>query len=251
MDVMQLFRPPSVHAALLIYAMVTLNRFLIFRTAAPLLAFFLWGGAQPDEWHTGRPGDQDTTTQRFRSPDLVEITRLDPTIKLDIRYATSRNFLKRKMYSQPRAFLQRPAAEALVRVNAKLRKRGYGLVIFDAYRPWSVTKKFWELTPPEKRDYVANPREGSRHNRGGAVDVTMFRLTTGKEVAMPSDYDDFSERASPNYAGGTAAQRGLRNLLRSIVESEGFVVSANEWWHFNYKDWKAYELLDIPFEKLN
>lgn len=231
--------------------MVTPIRFLIPWTAILALPFFLLEGVQAGEWRTGRPGDQDTTQQQFRPTDLVEITRLDSTIKLDIRYATSRNFMKRKMYSQPRAFLQRPAAEALVRANAKLRKRGYGLVIFDAYRPWSVTKQFWELTPPEKRDYVANPKDGSRHNRGGAVDITMFELMTGKEVDMPSDYDDFSERASPVYAGGTVAQRRLRNLLRSIVESEGFVVSANEWWHFNYRDWNEYELLDVPFEKLN
>jgi zinc D-Ala-D-Ala dipeptidase len=228
--------------------MVTLIRLLIPWTAVLVLQSFHLESAQSSGWRAGR---QETTQQQLRPPDLVEVTRLDSTIKLDIRYATSRNFMKRKMYSQPRAFLQRPAAEALVRANAKLHKRGFGLVIFDAYRPWSVTKQFWELTPPEKRDYVANPKEGSRHNRGGAVDVTMFGLSTGKEVDMPSDYDDFSERASPDYAGGTAAQRHLRNLLRSIIESEGFVVSANEWWHFNYKDWNAYGVLDIPFENLH
>ncbi len=185
--------------------------------------------------------------RQFRAPDLVELVRLDSSIRLDIRYATTRNFTGRKMYNEARAFLQRPAAEALVRANKKLHAKGFGLVVFDAYRPWSVTKKFWDETPPEKRDFVANPKEGSRHNRGCAVDVTLYRLSTGGEVPMPSDYDDFTDKASPNYRGGTPKQRGSRDLLRHVMEAEGFTVEGNEWWHFNFKNWKAYRILDIPF----
>ncbi len=184
------------------------------------------------------------------SHDLVEVVTLDSTITLDIRYATPRNFMGRAMYSQARAFLQRPVAEALVRVHRRLRSQGYGIVILDAYRPWSITRKFWEETPPEKRDYVANPSDGSRHNRGAAVDVTLYELTTGREVSMPSDYDEFSERAASTYAGGSALQRKLRDLLRHSMEREGFWVHPREWWHFTHRLWKSYQLLDIPFELL-
>jgi D-alanyl-D-alanine dipeptidase len=183
--------------------------------------------------------------------DLVEVVTLDSTIALDIRYATANNFMGRAMYSQARAFLQRPVAEALVRVHRRLRSQGYGIVILDAYRPWSITKRFWEETPPEKRGYVANPNDGSRHNRGAAVDVTLYDLSTGREVSMPSAYDEFSERAWSTYAGGTPEQRRLRDLLRQCMEREGFWVHPHEWWHFTHKLWHVYEILDIPFEQLD
>jgi D-alanyl-D-alanine dipeptidase len=186
----------------------------------------------------------------FRAPDLVELTRLDPTIRLDIRYASSNNFLGRPVYTEARAFLQRPAARALLRVNRRLRRKGYGLVIFDGYRPWSVTKIFWDSTPEEKRAFVADPRQGSRHNRGCAVDLTLFDLKTGREVSMPSDFDDFSERAHPGYRGGTDEERRNRDLLRRMMETEGFTVYENEWWHFDYKDWKRYAILNISFAEI-
>jgi zinc D-Ala-D-Ala dipeptidase len=129
----------------------------------------------------------------FRKPELVELVKLDPTIKLDIRYATSNNFLSTPMYSQARAFLQRPAAEALLRAQRALREKGYGLEIHDAYRPWYVTKMFWEATPDDKKIFVADPREGSKHNRGCAVDLTLYDLKTGATVKMPSGYDEMSK----------------------------------------------------------
>ena len=187
---------------------------------------------------------------QYRTPDLVELITLDSTIKLDIRYATANNFLRRKMYAQARAFLQRPAAKALVRASARLRGLGYGLLVFDGYRPWAVTKKFWDNTPPEKKRFVANPKEGSKHNRGCAVDVSLYSFKTGKEIEMPSPYDDFTEKASSSYNGGTAAQRHTRDLLRAAMEGEGFAVNSGEWWHFDYKDWRKYGILDIPFERL-
>jgi D-alanyl-D-alanine dipeptidase len=187
-----------------------------------------------------------------RAPDLVEIVRLDPTIRLDIRYATTNNFTKTPVYSQARAFLQRPAAEALVRVQADLAPRGYGLLVFDGYRPWAVTKRFWEIASPKEREegFVANPAKGSKHNRGCAVDLTLYDLATGREIEMPSGYDEFTERADPDYAGGTPAQRAARDLLRAAMEKEGFEVDPGEWWHFNYKDWQSYPILDIPFEAI-
>jgi len=186
----------------------------------------------------------------YRSPDLVEIIKVDSTIRLDIRYATENNFMKRRMYSHGLAFLQRPAAEALARVQRKLRTSGFGLLIFDGYRPWSVTKQFWDGTPPEKRMFVADPEKGSKHNRGCAVDLSLYDLRTGKEVEMPSRYDDFSEKASPTYKGGTEAQRESRSLLRDVMESEGFTVNPGEWWHFDFDGWEQYDVLDLSFEEI-
>ena len=192
-----------------------------------------------------------TETGEFRMPDLVELVKLDPTIKLDIRYAQANNFLRTPVYSQARAFLQRPAAEAVTRVNRKLRARGYGLLIFDGYRPWYVTKMFWDATPPEDHDYVGDPSKGSRHNRGCAVDLSVYHLKTGRPLDMPSGYDDFTVRAHPNYTGGTAHQRANRELLRRAMEEEGFTVYPTEWWHFDFKDWRSYRILNIPFEDLH
>lgn len=186
----------------------------------------------------------------FREPDLVELITYDPTIKLDIRYATKNNFLGKKVYTEARAFLQRPAVEALVRVNQSLREKGFGLLVFDGYRPWSVTKIFWDSTPPNKKQFVANPAQGSRHNRGCAVDLSLYDLKTGKEIPMPSGYDEMTERAHPNYTGGTAEQRKMRDLLRAAMEAEGFKVFDVEWWHFDYKDWREYPILNISFDQI-
>lgn len=189
-------------------------------------------------------------TGNFRTPDLVELIKLDRSIKLDIRYATANNFLGRPVYKEARAFLQRPAAEALARANKALRKKGYGLIIHDGYRPWSVTKTFWDATPDDKKIFVADPSQGSRHNRGCAVDLSLFDLKTGKEVVMTSGYDEMTERSHINYTGGTEEQRRLRDLLRSAMESEGFAVYEPEWWHYDYKDWKEYPILNISFSEI-
>ncbi|GIU73875.1 MAG: hypothetical protein KatS3mg004_0962 [Bryobacteraceae bacterium] len=183
-------------------------------------------------------------------PDLVEIVRLDPTIRLDIRYATSRNFLGRPVYGEARAFLQRPAAEALARAHRRVKTKGYGIVVFDAYRPWSVTKLFWDATPDDRKQYVADPAKGSRHNRGCAVDVSLYELRTGRPVRMPSEYDEMTERAWPSYRGGPRRARRLRDLLRRAMEAEGFTVYEYEWWHFDYRDWQRYPVLDLPFSAL-
>lgn len=186
----------------------------------------------------------------FLKPDLVELIKLDPTLKLDIHYASTNNFLGTPLYEQARAFLQRPAAEALLRANHKLHEQGYGLLIFDGYRPWYVTKIFWDATPSEDHQYVADPAQGSRHNRGCAVDLTIYDLKTGQPVAMPSSYDEMSERAHADYAGGTAEERANRARLRSAMESEGFAVYSYEWWHFDYKDWSKYPIVNVPFSEL-
>ncbi|HSY00824.1 MAG TPA: M15 family metallopeptidase [Acidobacteriaceae bacterium] len=186
----------------------------------------------------------------FLKPDLVELVQLDPTIKLDIRYATTNNFLGTPLYTQARAFLQRPAAEAVVRANQELKSQGYGLIIHDGYRPWYVTKMFWDATPTDKKIFVADPAQGSRHNRGCAVDLSLYDLKTGNEVTMPSGYDEMTTRAYADYPGGTDEERALRALLRHAMENQGFTVYPQEWWHFDYKDWKLYPILNIKFEDL-
>jgi D-alanyl-D-alanine dipeptidase len=182
-----------------------------------------------------------------REAHLVELTTLDNTIKLDIRYATADNFVGRPVYPEARAFLQLPAAKALVRVHRKLKRRGLGLVIFDGYRPWSITKLFWEVVPEDKRKFVADPAKGSKHNRGCAVDLSIYDVKTGGLLDMPSGYDEFTERASPNYSGGTEEQRANRDLLRKLMEDAGFTVNPNEWWHFDFKNWQDYAIYDISF----
>ncbi|HWY85665.1 MAG TPA: serine hydrolase, partial [Gemmataceae bacterium] len=153
----------------------------------------------------------------FKKADLVDLAKLSGTIKLDIRYATDNNFLGTPVYTSARAFLQRPAALALLRAHEKLKDQGYGLLIHDAYRPWHITKLFFDATPPQLHLFVADPAQGSRHNRGCAVDLTLYNLKTGKAVEMVSGYDEFSDRAYPDYLGGTSQQRARRELLRGAM----------------------------------
>jgi serine beta-lactamase-like protein LACTB len=185
----------------------------------------------------------------FRKPDLVDLETV-PGVKLDIRYATENNFLGTKFYTSAKAFMQRPAADALGRVQAKLKDRGYGLLVYDAYRPWYVTKMFRDATPPKFHSFVADPAKGSRHNRGCAVDLGLYDLKTGKVVEVVSGYDEFSDRAFADYPAGTSRQRWHRDLLRRAMEDEGFTVYEEEWWHFDYKDWAKYPIMNRTFEEL-
>ncbi len=182
--------------------------------------------------------------------DLVDLTTLDPTIHLDIRYATTNNFLQSVFYSQPRAFMQRSAAESLVRVHQRLKQVGYGLLIHDAYRPWYVTKVFWDATPDSEKQFVADPKEGSRHNRGCAVDLSLYVLATGAPVEMVGTYDETSDRSGADYPGGTALQRWHRELLRHAMEADGFTVFPLEWWHFDFKGWQKYPIGNQTFEQI-
>lgn len=188
-------------------------------------------------------------TGDFLPSELVELQKLDRTIRYEIRYATTNNFLGTKFYTQPRAFMQRPAAEAVVRAHRKLKQQGYGLLIHDAYRPWYVTKVFWDATPEDKKWFVADPSRGSRHNRGAAVDLTLYNLRTGKPVEMVATYDETTDRAHSDYPGGTSLQRWHRELLRKTMEAEGFTIYQPEWWHFDYQDWQKYRIGNVRFEQ--
>ncbi|MEM1247020.1 MAG: serine hydrolase [Acidobacteriota bacterium] len=186
----------------------------------------------------------------FLPSDLVELRELIPDVRLDVRYATTNNFMGAEFYLQPRAFLQRPAAEALARVQQSLADRGWGLLVYDGYRPWRVTKMFWDATPESQRVFVANPANGSRHNRGCAVDLTLVDLPTGQPLAMTGGYDEFSDRSYPDYPGGTSLERWHREQLRAAMKAEGFTVYEAEWWHFDYAAWRDYGLQNDAFENL-
>ena len=182
-----------------------------------------------------------------RPADLLDLQTLSSTLRVDLRYATADNFLGTAVYpATARAWLQRPAALALLSAHKELATEGLGLWVFDAYRPWSVTKVFWDATPVAQREFVADPSQGSRHNRGGAVDVTLYDLDSGQPVAMPSDFDEFTPRAYPDYPGGTSRQRWYRELLRRTLERHGFVVNPGEWWHFDHACWTDYAVGNQP-----
>ena len=138
----------------------------------------------------------------------------------------------------------------MVRAGAWLRARGYGLLIHDAYRPWFVTKMFWDATPNDKKVFVANPASGSKHNRGCAVDLTLYDRATGQPEQMTGGYDEMTDRSYPDYPGGTSRQRWLRALLRHAMEMQGFTVDDAEWWHFDYKDWREYGIGNVPFDRI-
>jgi D-alanyl-D-alanine dipeptidase len=183
-----------------------------------------------------------------KNKQLIEIKKLIPDIKLEIRYAGKNNFAKQAVYKQARAFARLPVAEALKNVQNDLKKFGFGLKIFDGYRPYSVTVKFFEIA--SDKSFVANPKDGSRHNRGCAIDLTLIDLKTRKELKMPTPYDSFAAEAASDFKDLPANVIQNRELLRLTMEKYGFRVLNNEWWHFDFIGWKNYELMDIPFEDL-
>jgi zinc D-Ala-D-Ala dipeptidase len=197
------------------------------------------GGAAPP---LGMPIDPAATA----TPDLVNLTRFDPRLRFEIRYATTENFMGRVLYPVARAVAQRPVAEALSRVQTRAAAVGYGLLIFDAYRPWRITRMMWEGTPPEQREFVADPRAGSRHNRGCSIDLTLHK--DGVEVVMPSSYDDFTPAAYRSNTDAPAEALAASRMLEEWMVAEGFVPLANEWWHYDWQDWRQFPIMDVPLE---
>ncbi len=182
------------------------------------------------------------------SSDLVEVKKVIPNVVLDIRYATTNNFTGQKLYDNDRTFLRRAVAKNLRAAQTEFNGMNLGIKIYDAYRPLSVQRKMWAVFPQE--GYVANPAKGSRHNRGAAVDVTLVDLRTGKELPMPSGYDEFNKKAHRNYMDASAEKIRNRELLERVMEKHGFIGLPTEWWHFDDLNSKKYELLDIDSSQI-
>jgi D-alanyl-D-alanine dipeptidase len=181
---------------------------------------------------------------------LVDLATIDPTIRIDIRYATTDNFTGVAVYPVARCLLRRDAAERLARVQRRLRADGFGLLVWDCYRPFAVQERFWALVPdqryvarPERRD--GRPIAGSKHNRGAAVDVTLVDAA-GAGLEMPTGFDDFSERAHRDAARVSPAARANAQRLEAAMVAEGFEPLPTEWWHFDAPGWEGAELLDVP-----
>jgi D-alanyl-D-alanine dipeptidase len=183
----------------------------------------------------------------FAQSDLVNVWKLDTTITLDIRYATTNNFTGKQVYDEAKFFLRNEPAMKILEVQKELKALGLGLKIYDGYRPLSVQKKFWELVPDER--YVADPKKGSRHNRGAAVDLTMVDKN-GNEIPMPTPYDDFTEKASRNYMDLSSQIIINRKFLEDLMSKYGFIGLPTEWWHFDFNGWEKYDVLDVDFKSL-
>lgn len=189
----------------------------------------------------------DRLVRAHPDKQLIDLSSLG--IPLDVRYATENNFMKKQLYPVAKAYLRAPAARALVEVQRELAQRGIGIKVFDAYRPYRVTQAMWE--PIQNPDYVADPAKGSRHNRGAAVDLTLIDLETGNEAAMPTPYDDFTPRAAHAFDELPGEVLTNRALLREVMTKHGFVAFESEWWHYDFKGWERFELMDVPLDELS
>ena len=174
----------------------------------------------------------------------------DSGFRFDIRYSRTDNFTGMKVYSSPSFFLVEGAALDLIRAAKSLRSEGFGLLLFDGYRPWSVSKLFWDRASPHDRQFLADPASGSSHNRASAVDLSLFHLDSGTPVEMPSDFDEMNEKSASNYSGGSELSRFHRDLLRGAMESHRFTGIANEWWHFNHLDRHEWPVMNVSFEEV-
>lgn len=180
--------------------------------------------------------------------ELVDLEAFIPGIVLDIRYATTNNFTGEKIYNLAKAYARKPVAEALKKAQSEFRKSGIGIKIFDAYRPYAATVKFYEVY--HDTTYVASPYRGSRHNRGCAIDMTLIDLKTGKELPMPTEYDSFRKEAWPSTPVKDPTIKKNRDLIIAVMSKYGFKVNSSEWWHFDFTGWRKFEVMDISFEEL-
>jgi len=211
--------------------------------------FVLSAGAQ------NKYGLQVTTYSEYKTSlktnsekELVDLEKSVPGLVLDIRYATTNNFTGQKIYNLAKAYARKPVAEALRQAQAEFKGLGMGVKMYDAYRPYKATVKFYE----EYHDttYVASPYKGSRHNRGCALDMTIIDLKTRAELKMPTGYDSFTKDAWPTTPVNDPEASKNRALLIKVMEKHGFKVSTSEWWHFDFVGWRKYEVMDIDFEEL-
>lgn len=182
--------------------------------------------------------------------DWVDLRDETFSFKFDIRYATSENFLNRTFYETPDAFLHRPVFEDLHSAHLELNQLGYGILVFDAYRPFFVTEMFWNLATELQKNFLADPKKGSNHNRGCAIDCSLFDLKSGNPIEMPSDFDEMNEKAWIDYQGGSEASRKSRDLLIDVMKKYQFMVAPNEWWHFNHPLKSSVEISNLSFTEI-
>jgi D-alanyl-D-alanine dipeptidase len=194
------------------------------------------------------PDVKSYTARVALDPDQQLVDLASFGIPLDIRYATADNFMKKPLYPVAKAYLRAPAARALNDVRQELARRGLGIKVFDGYRPYRVTVAMWE--PIKNPDFVADPAKGSRHNRGAAVDLTLIDLRTSEEVPMPTGYDDFTTRAAHAFTDLPADAIANRTLLREVMTKHGFDALPSEWWHYDFRGWERFELMDVGLDEL-
>jgi D-alanyl-D-alanine dipeptidase len=180
--------------------------------------------------------------------ELIDLEKYISEIVLDIRYATDNNFTKEKIYNLAKAYARKPVAEALRNAQTEFKKLGLGIKVFDAYRPYAATVKFYEVY--RDTTYVASPYRGSRHNRGCAIDMTIYDLKTGKDLPMPTEYDSFRKEAWPTTPVKDPIIKKNRDLIISVMQKHGFKVNSSEWWHFDFIGWQKFDVMDISFEEL-
>lgn len=192
--------------------------------------------------------DYYVSVKKDSNKTLVDLRTFIPNIVLDIRYATKNNFTGQILYKETEAYLRLPAAIALKKVQTELNEMGLGIKIYDAYRPYSITELMWEYVKDDR--YAADPKKGSRHNRGCAVDLTIIELSSGEELEMPTPYDDFTNKAHHAYMNLERHVIKNRALLKSLMEKYGFESITSEWWHYDFKGWSKYELMNISFSKI-
>ena len=176
--------------------------------------------------------------------DFVEVIKTIPNIVIDLRYATAHNFFKKRLYGSDRCYLRRAVVEKLALVQKDLNQQGLGLKIWDGYRPLSVQWQLWKVVPDTR--YVADPRQGSRHNRGAAIDATLIDLKTGQELPMPTGFDDFTPKAAADYPDVPAEALHHRRILHEAMKGQGFTPLSTEWWHFDAPGWEKYPVSDEP-----
>ncbi|MDX8340479.1 M15 family metallopeptidase [Draconibacterium sp. IB214405] len=193
-------------------------------------------------------GEYKTQVAGNPEMELIDLETAIENVVLDIRYATSDNFTKEVIYRSPKAYARKPVADALKLVQDSLESLNMGLKVYDAYRPYAATLKFYEVYPDP--DFVASPKTGSRHNRGCAVDVSLVNLNTKQELEMPTSFDDFSEKAHSDYMNLPDAAIQNRSILIGVMSHFGFSVISSEWWHFDYNGWQDFPLMDLSFEEL-
>lgn len=216
-----------------------------------LLLFFAAGSAEAQNKYGLRAVEYEEYKKSLATTpenELIDLEKFIPGIVLDIRYATTNNFMGERIYTMAKAYARKPVAEALKSVQADLAKKGLGIKIFDGYRPYSATIRFYESY--KDTTYVASPYRGSRHNRGCALDLTVIDKKTGKELKMPTEYDSFKKEAWPSTPVSDPLIRANRQLLISAMEKHGFKVNSSEWWHYDFKGWQKFPVMNIDFEEL-